>query len=185
MKLKDKANFQFCGQAEKILENANYHFLASVALTKEKQAFQMREDFDLLGEVGCPGSTQFCSTCAAVHRAEELQQAHPAALPHCSPTSSRQTAVSRKSGRARSTGSIGLSALHSLSRSFGRTGEFSKSHIFLQNAVLLSSVTINFFLFVQELAFLFQLLPTVAESALQSTIFQRGALPLTAVLEVT
>lgn len=80
MKLKDKANFQFGGQAGKILENANYHFLASVALTKEKQAFQRQEDVDLLGEVGCPGSTQFCSTCAAVHRPIQ-QPCHTAALP--------------------------------------------------------------------------------------------------------
>lgn len=67
MKLKDKANFQFCGQAGKILENANYNFLASVTLTKDKQAFRMQADVALLGEVDCPGSTQCCSACCLSH----------------------------------------------------------------------------------------------------------------------
>lgn len=90
----------------KISENAN---LASVPLTKQNQAFQVEAGIDLLGEVDCLSNTQFCSTCAPFHMAEELQPVSPAALSRCSHISPCQTTVPRKLGMQRRTRSIGLS----------------------------------------------------------------------------
>lgn len=155
-----------------ILENVSYNFLASVPLTKQNQVFQVQAGIDLLGEVDCLSSTQFCSTCAPFHMAEEWQQVYPAALSCCSHSSPCQTTVSRKLGMKIHTRSIGLSvqgiSFIPCPGHLERQGNFQNATFFFffpQNALLLSSVTITFLLFVQKLVFLFWLLPTVVESA--------------------
>lgn len=158
-----KKNPSFWTNKRKILENANCNFLTSVPLTRQNQALQEQAGIDLLEEVDCLSNISFVTHL--LRGAEEQQQVCPAGLSHCNHISLYPTTVSRRLGKD-SLSLLFVSAgyfLHSLSRSFGKTEPFPKSHTFLQNALFLC---VNITFLVQKLVFLFQLLPAGAESEL-------------------